>query len=115
MARRGGRPGAWLATDDYTGFTLYASELKKDYWGSYAKTPLLRNLQEIASPLSDPYPVAYYRPANYESFNPCVAEVAPTYVGNTTVRTSQQNAAFQALNLNPAIPDMTVGCTFVIR
>lgn len=115
MAWRAGRKGAWLATDDYTGFTEYASELKRDYWGAYAKKPLLRNLQEVASPLSDPYPVAFYRSSNYETSTPCLAEVAPTYVGNTNVPTSQNNAAFQALDLSPAIPNMEIGCDFIIR
>lgn len=115
MARRNGRPGDWLATDDYTGFTEYASNLKRDYWGAYAKKPLLRNLQEIASPLNDPQPVAFYRGPDYEFSPVCVGGTAPTYVGNTTVRTNPNNAAFQALNLDPSIPEMVVGCTFVVR
>lgn len=115
MARRGGRKGAWLAADDYTGFTHYASELKRDYWGAYAVKPLLRNLQEIAVPLNDPEPVDPYRGPNYEVTPVCVAELAPTYVGNTTVRTNPNNAAFQAFNLSPAIPQMEIGCTFIVR
>lgn len=77
--------------------------------------PLKRNLQEIATPLDDPAPVSFYRGPQYESFTPCDAEIAPFYVGNTTVPTNPNNAAIQALNLNPAIPDMEIGCTFVIR
>lgn len=115
MARRGGRKGDYLATSDYTGFTTYASKLKMDYWGAYAERPLLRNLQELAKPLNDPEPVAFYRGPNYEYTPPCIGETAPSYVGNTTVPTSNQNAAFQALNLSPAIPDMEIGCTFIIR
>lgn len=115
MARRYGKRGDWLATDDYTGFTTYASRLKRDYWGAYAEKPLLRNLQEIATPLNDPEPVLLYRGPNYETTLPCIAEVAPFYVGNTTVPTNPYNAAFQALDLSPAIPDMEVGCTFIVR
>lgn len=115
MARRNGKKGTWLATDDYTGFTVYASKLKRDFWGNYAVKPLLRNLQEIASPLNDPQPVSFYRGPNYESFPPCGAEIAPRFVGNTTVPTNSDNMAFQALNLNPAIPDMEIGCTFIVR
>lgn len=115
MARRAGRKGDYLATDDYTGFTHYASELKRDYWGSYAKRPLGRNLQEIASPLNDPEPVSFYRGPNYEATFACIGEIAPSFIGITSVRTNQNNAAFQALNLNPAIPDMEVGCTFIVR
>lgn len=115
MARRNGRKGDYLATDDYTGFTVYASKLQRDFWGSYAVNPLKRNLQEIATPLNDPEPVSMYSGPNYEFTPVCVAEIAPNYVGNTTIPTNPNNAAFQALNLNPAIPDMEVGCTFIIR
>lgn len=114
MARRSGRKGEYLATDDYTGFTHYRSELTYDYWGALVKTPLLRNLQEIASPLNDPEPVPDYRGPNYEFTPTCVSEVAPFYVGNTTVPTTRNNAAVAALNLFPAIPDMEVGCTFEV-
>lgn len=115
MARRNQRRGDWLAVDDTTGFTCFGSELQLDFWGNRVKRPLLRNLQEIATPLSDPQPVPFYRGPNYETDEPCFAEIAPKYVGNTTVLTNPFNAAFQALDLNPAIPDMEIGCTFVVR
>lgn len=113
--KRGGRKGDYLATDDYTGFTTFRSRLSFDYWGSLTRKPLKRNLQEIASPLSDPEPVIDYRGPDYEPSIPCDYEVAPQFVGNTTVRTNMNNAAAQALNLDPAIPDMSVGCTFEVR
>lgn len=115
MSRRGQRRGDWLATDDYFGFTRYASQLKRDYWGSYAVTPLIRNLQEIASPLSDPEPVSFYRGPSYEATPPCIGETAPEFVGNTTIPTNPNNAAFQVLNLSPGIGEMEVGCTFIVR
>lgn len=115
MARRNGRKGDWLATDDYTGFTKYGSQLKQDYWGNMTAIPLKRNLQEIATPLDDPTPIPFYRGPSYEVFNPCVSETAPVYVGNTNIPTNMDNMAAQVLNLNPAIPDMVVGCTFIIR
>lgn len=114
MARRAGRKGDWLATDDYTGVTRYASQLQYDYWGALTKNPLLRNLQEIASPLNDPKPVPYYRGPNYEASRDCIGEVAPLTVGLTTVATNQNNAAFQALNLKPSIGSMSVGCNFTV-
>lgn len=114
MARRAGRKGDYLGTDDYTGFTTYMSELKQDYWGSYAKHPLNRNLQEIASPLNDPEPVSIFRGQNYETSRNCIGENAPRFVGNTAVATATNNAAFQGLNLKPAIPTMSVGCNFVV-
>jgi hypothetical protein len=96
MARRGGRKGDYLITDDYTGFTTYSSKVHLDFWGALAKKPLLRNLQEIASPLADPYPVNPYRGPNYESVNPLTTTVAPTFVGKTNVKTSHDNAAFES-------------------
>lgn len=115
MARRNGRPGAYLMTDDYTGMTRYASELREDYWGSFAKKPLQRNMQEIGSPLEDPEPVINYRGPSYEYTPPCVGEVAPFKVGLTNIPTNPNNAAFQALTLSPGIGMMAVGCTFIVR
>lgn len=115
MARRGGRPGSYLMTDDYYGVTRFNSQLRKDYWGNYAQKPLLRNLQEIASPLNDPLPVNPYSGPTYEVMpDYCLGEIAPFYVGNTTVPTNQNNAAFQALNLAPGIGSMEIGCSFQV-
>jgi len=113
--RRRGRPGQWLATDDTTGFTRYASELRLDYWGNRTAIPLKRNLQEIASPLNDPAPVYFYRGANYEITPTCVAEVAPFTIGATGVPTNKGNMAYQILNLDPGVGDMEVGCDFIVR
>lgn len=115
MARRAGRPGSWLVTDDYTGVTCYQSEVQRDYWGSYAKKPLLRNLQEIASPLNDPEPVSLFRGPNYEQISTlCVGSVAPIKIGVTNINTSQNNAAFQALNLHPGVGSMEIDCSFQV-
>lgn len=114
MGRRNGRPGDHLATDDYYGFTVYASKLRKDFWGSLAVKPLIRNLQEIASPLNDPRPVDIYRGPNYEISPNCVGETAPLFVGNTTVRTNPSNPAFPSLNLEPSLGNMSVGCNFLV-
>lgn len=116
MARRSGRKGDYLATDSWTGATVYASQLRKDYWGQYSRRPLERNLQEISSPLNDPEPVIIYYGPSYERIpNNCIGSVAPTYIGVTTIPTRQSNAAFQALNLNPGIGSMEIGCSFFVR
>jgi hypothetical protein len=115
MARRSGRKGAWLATDDYTGFTRYSSQLKQDFWGSYAQNPLKRNLQEIAVGLDDPRPVPFFRGSNYEVTNGCIAEVSPPNVGVTSIPTNSNNMATQVLNLSPGIGEMAVGCSFIVR
>lgn len=115
MARRNGRKGSWLATDDLTGFTVYAEKLKRGYYGEMAVKPLKRNLQEIASSLNDPQPVPFYRGPNYEVVPPCAGETAPPYVGVTNIPTSTTGIAAQVLNLSPSLGQMAVGCTFLIR
>lgn len=115
MARRHGRKGDYLATDDYTGFTVYGSQLKRDYWGALAVKPLLRNLQEISSPLNDPEPVIDYRGPNYEQIPTiCIGSVAPLFVGNTNIPTAGNNAAFQALNLHPGVGAQEIGCSLIV-
>ena len=97
MARRKGRPGDWLGTDEYYGFTCYQSELKQDFWGAYAKKPLKRNLQEIDVPLSDPYPVFPIQGASYQIIAYVSALViAPATVGVTSVPTNRNNMAIQS-------------------
>lgn len=115
MARRNGRRGDYLATDYYTGFTCYASQLREDFWGAHARKPLQRNLQEISSPLNDPQPVSVYSGPSYETYSTaCVGAVAPFYIGTTNIPTNQNNAAFQALNLKPGLGSMEIGCSFQI-
>lgn len=115
MARRRGRKGDYLLTDDYYGQTCYASQLKRDAWGAYAKKPLQRNLQELASPLDDPGPVPVYRGPSYETYTTnCIGGIAPTYIGLTSVPTNPNNAAFQALSLKPGIGKAEIGCTFIV-
>lgn len=111
MARRRQIRGNWLASDDTSGFTKFGTQLKLDYWHNRTAMPLKRNLQEVATPMEDPYPVPFYRGPQYESFNPCDAELAPLYVGLTNVRTNPNNAAIQALNLEPGVGSAIIGCT----
>lgn len=114
MARRNGRKGDYLASDDYTGVTKYASRMQTDYWGNFVEKPLLRNLQEIASPLNDPYPVNIYRGPVYENVNACVFEVQPVFIGTTNIRTPQNSELVSTLGLAPAIPDQIVECTLIV-
>lgn len=96
MARRRGRPGDYLGTDDDTGFTVYFSQLRRDFWGNFTVSPLQRNLQEICSPLNDPTPVKPYRGPNYEVVDSTITTVQPTKVGTTNINTSHDNMAFAA-------------------
>lgn len=95
MARRNGRLGSWLATDDLTGFVVYGSQLKRGFYGELSRKPLKRNLQELASPLNDPTPVNPYRGPNYEIVDSSTTTVAPQFVGDTSVPTNRNNAAIQ--------------------
>lgn len=122
MARRKGRKGDHLATDDYTGFTAFSSNLSKDYWGSYAKKPLLRNLQEISSPLLDPTPVSIYRGPNYQPSNGR-EDYVPGLIGLTNVFTDPYNAAIQTPGLFKnvtngriisGIGEAVIGSTFIV-
>jgi len=115
MARRGGKKGEWLFTDDWTGFTSYSSKAKLDYWGNLvAGKPLQRNLQEISSPLNDPQPVAFYRGPQYEATTGCDFETQPLFIGKTTIPTKPSQATY-IMGLDVGIGDAEVGCTFVVR
>lgn len=115
MATRHGRKGDYLLTDDYRGYTIFGSQARRDYWGNLTLKPLIRNLQEIASPLNDPEPVIDYRGPEYEQADPCEFESVPQYVGLTLVPTNLTGPYFQVFNGNPAIPDMIIDCTFVVQ
>jgi len=114
MARRRGRLGDHLATDELTGFTVLASKLRRSWDGYYAIKPLERNLQEITCPLNDPGSVSPYSPAQYETLDNCEAELAPLYVGVTNVLTNTQNAAAQALGYERGVGNMEIGCNFEV-
>lgn len=88
----------------------------QDFWGDYGTSSeiLLRNLQEIAKPLGDPYPVSLYRGAQYEYTDACMFELQPQYIGKTT-RPFPNTQITSIFNLNPGIGQMQIGCTFFVR
>lgn len=114
MARRNGRKNSYLMSSDYSGNTIYASQAVKDYWGEYGlrREVLARNLQEIATPLNDPYPVPIYRGPLYEKTTACIGEQVPLYIGTTTRRFPTNNDTVAALGINPGIGAASIGCTF---
>lgn len=115
MARRRGKPGSYLMADDYSGFTVYRDQLQEDYWGSYSKKVLKRNLQEISSPLGDPFPVSVFRGSFYEATTACQFEVSPLFIGKTNKPFPQNSAYAQTVNLDPGIGQATVGCTLIVH
>jgi hypothetical protein len=114
MARRRGKPGDYLITDDYYGRTVYQSQTTVDYWNNIVVKPLKRNLQEISQPLNDPYPVTIYRGPEYEQTSACEFELQPEFIGNTNVPFPNTELT-NLLDLNPSIPNMSIGCTFIVR
>lgn len=88
--------------------------MRLDYWGNFVVKPLLRNLQEIATPLGDPYLVQIYSGPSYETVDPCDFEVAPATIGLTNIPTPNY-PAIQIMGWNPGIGQMSVGCTFVVK
>lgn len=117
MARRNGRKGDYLFTDYYSGCTTFASKTQVDYWGDRtAEKTLKRNLQEISSPLNDPYPVPFYSGPMYEQTNACDFETTPFYIGKTTRPFPTNTFIVNALGLEPkGIGDASVECTFIVR
>lgn len=113
---RRGRPGDYLLTDDWTGCTIYHSQARKDYWNNLSQICLKRNLQEISQPLNDPYPVKEYRGPQYEPTTPCDFELFPNFIGNTLIPFNKTNNPLSTvLDFNPAIPNMEIGCTFIVQ
>lgn len=102
-------------TDDSSGFTTYADKLQTDYWGNETAYGLKRNLQEIATPLGDPYPVSRFRGPQYEYTDGCSFETSPIYIGKTTRLFPQTSAYAQFQNLSPGIGEATVGCTLEVH
>lgn len=114
MARRRGKPGSYLMTDDNSGFTEYAYKLKEDYWGNQTSYGLKRNLQEISGPIGDPYPVAIFRGSQYEATSACDFETTPLFIGKTRIPFPQNSAYTQFQDLDPGIGSAAIGCTFVV-
>lgn len=114
MARRNGRKGRYLASSDYSSMTEYSDKLQKDFWGDYGlpNEILQRNLQEISTPLNDPYPVPFYRGPTYEQNTECPAEIIPLFIGKTTRRTPTGSTNVQATGVDPGIGSASIGCTF---
>lgn len=115
MARRRGKPGSYLMSDDYSGFTEYAYKLKEDYWGNYSRYGVERNLQEISQPLGDPYPVPTFRGGQYENTSGIAFNNLPVFIGKTSIPFPTDSAYAQAFDLSPGIGAMVIGSTFVVR
>lgn len=114
MARRNGKPGQYLMSDDYTGVTEYASKLQLDYWGNWTRKPLIRNLQEVASPLNDPLPVSIFRGPQYEQTSVCDFETQPLFIGTTNRRTPDSFST-NVLGFDPGVGEASISCTFIVH
>lgn len=120
MRRRGWKRGDWLVKDEESGFTVYASQCTRDYYGVYKLKSQAdqRHPQEYILAKRDPYPVSPTSPPlrTYDTS----AYVQGTYVGSTTVlapfgaATHLYNQAAVA-GTNYGIGLMTIGTDFVVR
>lgn len=108
------RVGAYLMTDDQSGQTFYADDMRKQWDGLWVHKDHYepRNPQEFVKAKGDPYALKEVRPATYDQ-NIINGGAIPLFVGSTTVPTSMTGPAAHLYDL--AIPDMVVGTSFVVR
>lgn len=107
------RKGDYLAVDDLTGITHYASQMGRDYNGNLTLRATMDPIQPqlFIRALNDPQPV--------EIFNPAPPEVQaslfqPAFVGDTPVPVPPAPASF-LFPYDLSIPLMAVGTTFTVR
>lgn len=112
MIRNSHRPGRYLMVDDESGLTYYDDEMVRQWDGAFVhiKNVETRHPQEFVKARSDPRPLKHVRPAAEVS---AVPNVVTTFVGSAgTVRAPYGPAAHL---FDPAIPDMAVGTSFIVR
>lgn len=107
------RKGDYLAVDDQTGVTYYASEMARDYNGNFVLRATMDPIQPqlFIKALNDPQPVAVFNPAPPEV---PASLYQPAVVGDTLVPVPPAPASF-LFPYDLGIPLMAVGQTFVVR
>ena len=107
------RKGDYLAVDDQTGVTHYASEMARDYNGNFVLRATMDPIhpQLFVRALYDPQPVTVFNPAPPEV---PASDFQPYYVGDPTVVVPPAPASF-LFPYDLSIPQMAVGSTFVVR
>lgn len=81
--RRGWKRGDWLVRDEESGFTEYASKVRRDYYGKLTRDPDPRHPQDFIKAKADPFINEPQAPPEY-SYNTSAYNLGD-YVGGTTV------------------------------
>ncbi len=120
MRRRGWKRGDWLVRDEESGFTEYASDLRRDYYGVLKR----RNQADYAHPqdfikaLNDPFIGDPQNPPQY-TYDTSALNLG-MFVGLTHVPAPVGPATHLfnpsvSQGSDPGIGEMTIGTDFVIR
>lgn len=103
------RPGDWLVIDEESGMTRYASEVTRDGYGKLVtkKYADARHPQEfIKAPIGEKG-VPFSGVALNRDFSICYS----TTIGNTGIAVPDGPAT----HIYNSIPNMVIGCNFVVR
>lgn len=118
MKRRGWKRGDWLVRDEESGFTEYASKVRRDYYGVLTRHPDYAHPQDFIRAKDDPFigdpqnpPIYVYDVSALNLGNFVGVTTVPAPVGPATHLFNP--AAIQASD--PGIGDMTIGDSFVVR
>lgn len=105
------RPGKWLVRDDESGIVYYNDEMVQIWDGSWRhhSNAETRHPQEF---VQYPEEASVDEPVRPDVPYPSVSLAPPIVVGNTSIP-APQGPAYHIFDL--AIPDMTIGDTFIIR
>lgn len=116
--RRGWKRGDWLVRDEESGFTEYASEVRRDYYGVLTKTPDRAHPQDFIRAKNDPF---IYDPQNPPTY---IFDTSALNLGDLVGVTSVSAPIGPATHLfnpnavngdDPGVGSMTIGTTFRIR
>lgn len=116
--RRGWKRGDWLVRDEESGFTVYASKVKRDYYGKLTTNPDNAHPQDFIRAKGDPYIWSPQAPP--ELVYDTSAYNLGDFVGLTTV-SAPIGPATHLFNPNavngddPGIGSMTIGTNFIVR
>jgi hypothetical protein len=113
----GWKRGDWLVRDEESGFTEYASEVKRDYYGVLTKNPDWAHPQDFIRAKNDPYINDPQNPPTY------IFDTSAYNLGDFIGVTSVPAPIGPATHLfnpgaiqgaEPGIGDMTIGSTFTV-
>jgi hypothetical protein len=111
MIRNRHRIGDWLAVDDESGLTDYASNMVKRWDGAFVRLKAYeeRHPQEFVRAKSDPRALFDVRPVETLA---AAMDVQPAFIGNTNIPTPDAPASHL---FDRGIGDMAIGLTFIVR